>query len=437
MQVIVLGSGVIGVTTAYYLARAGAEVTVIERAEGPGLETSFANAGQVSPGYSTPWAAPGIPLKAMKWLFQRHAPLSLRPDGSLFQLRWMAAMLANCTDARYRINKERMVRIAEYSRDCLRGLREETGISYEARTRGVLQVFRTTAQVAAAQRDIEVLTEFGVAHELLDRDALASAEPALGRVSDKLVGGLRTLNDETGDCYLFTARLAEQARSLGIKFRFNTRIESLLRNGKRIAGVRIGRPDGTTETLRADRYVLALASYSRDLLAPLQLDLPVYPVKGYSLTLPIVNPSAAPVSTVMDESYKVAMTRFDTRIRVGGMAELAGFDLGLNPRRRRTLEMVVGDLFPGAGDSAQGEFWTGLRPMTPDSTPVVGATPYPELFLNTGHGTLGWTMACGSGRLVADLVIERRPAIRHDDLAIARYGKVAVSTPARQLAPAQ
>ena len=437
MQVIVLGSGVIGVTTAYYLARAGAEVTVIERAEGPGLETSFANAGQVSPGYSTPWAAPGIPLKAMKWLFQRHAPLSLQPDGSLFQLRWMAAMLGNCTDTRYRINKERMVRIAEYSRDCLRELRDETGISYEARTRGVLQVFRTAAQVAAAQRDIEVLSEFGVAHELLDRDALASAEPALGRVSDKLVAGLRTLNDETGDCYLFTTRLAEQARSLGVQFRFNTRIESLLCKGKRIAGVRIGRPDGTTETLRADRYVLALGSYSRKLLAPLQLDLPVYPVKGYSLTLPIVNAAAAPVSTVMDETYKVAMTRFDTRIRVGGMAELAGFDLGLNPRRRKTLEMVVGDLFPGAGDSANAEFWTGLRPMTPDSTPVVGATPYPELFLNTGHGTLGWTMACGSGRLVADLVTERQPAIRYDDLAIARYGKVAASTSARQFATAQ
>ncbi len=437
MKVIVLGSGVIGVTTAYYLARAGAEVTVIERAEGPGLETSFANAGQVSPGYSTPWAAPGIPLKAMKWLFQRHAPLSLRPDGSLFQLRWMAAMLGNCTDARYRINKERMVRIAEYSRDCLRDLRDEIGISYEARTRGVLQVFRTAAQVAAAQRDIEVLSEFGVAHELLDRDALASAEPALGRVSDKLVAGLRTLNDETGDCYLFTTRLAEQARSLGVQFLFNTRIESLLRKHKRITGVRIGRPDGATETLRADRYVLALGSYSRDLLAPLQLDLPVYPVKGYSLTLPIVNADAAPVSTVMDETYKVAMTRFDSRIRVGGMAELAGFDLGLNPRRRKTLEMVVDNLFPGAGDSAKAEFWTGLRPMTPDSTPVVGATPYPELFLNTGHGTLGWTMACGSGRLVADLVTDRQPAIRHDDLAIARYGKVAVSTSSRQLASAQ
>jgi D-amino-acid dehydrogenase len=437
MHVIILGSGVIGVTTAYYLARTGIEVTVIERGDGPALETSFANAGQVSPGYSTPWAAPGVPLKAIKWLFQRHAPLSVRSDGSLFQLRWMAAMLRNCTDSRYRINKERMVRIAEYSRDCLRELREETGIAYEQRSRGVLQVFRKAGQLAAAQRDVEVLREFGVAHELLDRDGLASAEPALGKVADKLIGGLRTLNDETGDCYLFTTRLAEQARALGVRFRFNTSVESMLHERSRIKGVRVTTSDGEIETLHADRYVLAMGSYSRELLAPLHLDLPVYPVKGYSLTLPIVDTGAAPVSTVMDETYKVAMTRFDSRIRVGGMAELGGFDLRLNPRRRETLEMVVGDLFPGASDVAKGEFWTGLRPMTPDSTPIVGATRFPELFLNTGHGTLGWTMACGSGRLIADLVTERKPAIRHDDLALARYGKVAVSTSGRQFALAR
>lgn len=437
MQVIVLGSGVIGVTTAYYLARAGAKVTVVERGEGPALETSFANAGQVSPGYSTPWAAPDIPLKALKWLFQRHAPLSIRPDGSLFQLRWMTAMLRNCTDSRYRINKERMVRLAEYSRDCLRQLRKESGISYEERSLGFLQVFRTHAQLEAAQRDIEVLREFGVAHELLDRGALASVEPALARVASKLVGGLRTVNDETGDCHLFTTRLAEQARALGVQFRFNTQIESLLSDRGRIKGVRVVSPEGARETLHADRYVLALASYSRALLAPLQLELPVYPVKGYSLTLPIADAAASPVSTVMDETHKVAMTRFDSRIRVGGMAELGGFDLRLNPRRRETLEMVVKDLFPGAGDGSQGEFWTGLRPMTPDSTPIVGATRYPELFLNTGHGTLGWTMACGSGQLLADLVTERQPTIRHDDLALARYGKVAVSTSGHQLAAAQ
>ncbi|AVZ79579.1 D-amino acid dehydrogenase [Zoogloeaceae bacteirum Par-f-2] len=416
MQVIVLGSGVIGTTTAYYLARAGASVTVLERQPGPGLETSYANAGQVSPGYSTPWAAPGIPLKAIKWLFQRHAPLALRADGSLFQLRWLAAMLRNCTPAAYAINKERMMRLSEYSRDCLRELRAETGIQYEERSLGTLQLFRTPAQLEAAVRDIAVLKECGVPYELLDRDSLAQAEPALARVRDKLAGGLRLPNDETGDCALFTRRLAEMAATLGVRFCYSQTVERFELAGQRINGLIVG-----GQRLTADRYVLAFGSYSRPFLQQLGLDIPVYPVKGYSLTAPLLDAAAAPVSTVLDETYKVAVTRFDNRIRVGGMAELTGYDLSLNPRRRATLEMVASDLFPGGGDWPRAEFWTGLRPMTPDGTPIVGATPVAGLYLNTGHGTLGWTMACGSGRLVADLVLGRQPAIRADDLALARY----------------
>ncbi|MEZ5628194.1 MAG: D-amino acid dehydrogenase [Rhodocyclaceae bacterium] len=416
MDVIVLGSGVIGTSTAYYLARNGARVTVLERQPGPALETSYANAGQVSPGYSTPWAAPGIPLKAMKWLFQRHAPLAIRPDGTRFQLEWMMAMLRNCAAERYTVNKSRMMRLAEYSRDCLRGLRADTGIDYESRTRGTLQLFRTQAQVDAAKRDIEVLMDFGVPFELLDRDQVAGAEPALAQARDKLAGGLRLPNDETGDCHLFTRRLAEMATELGVDFRFGQAVDGLIADNGRITGVRVG-----NEVLRADRYVLAFGSYSRDFLAPLGLKLPVYPVKGYSLTIPMTNAEAAPVSTVLDETYKVALTRFDDRIRVGGMAELAGFDLSLNPRRRQTLEMVVNDLFPGSGDVPAAEFWTGLRPMTPDSTPIVGTTGYPNLYLNTGHGTLGWTMACGSGKLVADLATDRHPDISTDGLSLDRY----------------
>ncbi|HJV25426.1 MAG TPA: D-amino acid dehydrogenase [Aromatoleum sp.] len=422
MRVLVLGSGVVGTTTAWYLARKGAKVTVIDRQPGAALETSYANAGQVSPGYSTPWAAPGIPLKAMKWLFQRHSPLSIRPDGSLFQLRWMAQMLRNCTADRYAVNKERMMRLSEYSRDCLRALRADTGISYEERTLGTLQLFRSQAQVDAAARDIQVLEECGVPYELLDRDQLARVEPALARVSHKLAGGLRLPNDETGDCHLFTTRLAEKARELGVEFRYGQDIREVMVGGGDVIGVQVG-----NEVLAADRYVLALGSYSRQMLAPLGLDLPVYPLKGYSLTVPLVDAAAAPVSTVLDETYKIAITRFADRIRVGGMAELGGFDLGLNPRRRETLEMVVSDLFPGGGDVPKAEFWTGLRPMTPDGTPVVGATAYPDLFVSTGHGTLGWTMACGSGQLMADLVTGHQPAIRHQDLGLARYGKVAAS----------
>lgn len=426
MKVLVLGAGVVGTSSAYYLARGGADVTLLDRQPGAGLETSYANAGQISPGYSTPWAAPGIPLKALKWLFQRHAPLAIRADGTAFQLRWMMDMMRNCTSERYAVNKERMMRVAEFSRDCLRELCSEAGLRFEHRTGGTLQLFRTQAQLDAAQRDIVVLQECGVPFELLDRDGLQRAEPALVHARERLAGGLLLPNDETGDCHLFTQALADQLPSLGVSRKFDSDVCALEVDAGRIAGVRLD----SGERISADRYVLAFGSYSRKLLEPLGLDIPVYPLKGYSLTIPLVDASRAPVSTVLDETYKIAVTRFDDRIRVGGMAEIAGFDLTLNRRRRETLEMVVTDLFPG-GDLERAEFWTGLRPMTPDGTPIIGATPYPELFLNTGHGTLGWTMACGSGRLLADLMLGRRPPISTEGLAMDRYLKRSGSHPVR------
>lgn len=415
MRVVILGSGVVGVTSAYYLARAGHEVEVIDREAGPAQETSFANAGQISPGYASPWAAPGVPLKALKWMFEKHAPLAIRLDGTAFQLQWMWQMLQNCTQARYSVNKGRMVRLAEYSRDCLQALRADTGIEYEGRTGGTLQVFRTQQQLDGAAKDISVLRDANVPFELLTPAELHKAEPALAAVSNKLTGGLRLPNDETGDCQKFTTRLAAMAEALGVKFRYNTDIDSLLVSGGRIAGVQSG-----SETIRADSYVVALGSYSTKLLNKI-VSIPVYPLKGYSLTAPIVNESAAPVSTVLDETYKIAITRFDDRIRVGGMAEIVGFDKSLLQARRETLEMCVNDLFPGGGDTAKASFWTGLRPMTPDGTPVVGRTPLSNLFLNTGHGTLGWTMSCGSGQLLADLMSGKQPAIQSDDLSVHRY----------------
>ncbi len=421
MRALVLGSGVIGVTSAWYLAKAGLQVTVIDRQPGPALETSFANAGQISPGYSTPWAAPGIPLKAVKWLFQRHAPLAIRPDGTLFQLSWLLQMLMNCSPERYAVNKERMLRLSEYSRDCLKALRADTGIAYEGRQGGTLQVFRTHAQLEAIDKDVQVLRDVGVAYELLAPDQLAQAEPALHAVRHKLVGGLRLPGDETGDCQLFTQRLADDARALGVEFRYGCTVQHIDQRAGRIAAVVVRDAHGT-HRLHADQYVLAMGSFSRQALEPLSLKLPVYPLKGYSLTVPIVDPTASPVSTVMDETYKIAVTRFDDRIRVGGMAEVGGFDLRLDPRRRATLEHVVRDLFPRGGDVAAATFWTGLRPMTPDGTPIVGATPYANLWLNTGHGTLGWTMACGSGKLLADLIARRQPEISAEGLGIARYG---------------
>ncbi|MCZ2497106.1 FAD-dependent oxidoreductase [Xylophilus sp. Kf1] len=415
MKVIILGGGVVGVTTAYYLARAGVEVTVFDRQPGPALETSFANAGQISPGYSTPWAAPGVPFKALKWMFQQHAPLAIRADGSLWQLQWMAKLLRNCTAERYSENKERMMRVAEYSRSCLRQLRADTGIQYEQRTGGTLQLFRTQAQVDAVQRDIAVLEECGVPYRLLDRNALASVEPALAQARDRLAGGLQLPADETGDCHMFTGALRRIAEDLGVTFRFDQKIEALELVGDRVSGVRV-----SGQVQQADRYVVALGSYSRAMLGPLGIDVPVYPVKGYSLTVPLVDDALAPQSTVLDETYKIAVTRFERRIRVGGMAELAGFDARLDPRRRATLEMVVKDLFPG-GDVAQASFWTGFRPMTPDSTPIIGATGLRNLVLNTGHGTLGWTMACGSARVVSDILTGAGPEIDVAGLGIERY----------------
>ena len=417
MHVVILGSGVTGVTSAYYLARAGFRVTVIDRQAGPALETSFANAGQVSPGYSSPWSAPGIPLKVLKWMFQRHAPLSIYPDGTLWQLRWMSMLLENCTSKRYAVNKERMVRLAEYSRDCLRDLRCQTGISYEERTLGTLQIFRNQQQLDAANQDIAVLAQHGIPFELLSRDGCVKAEPALAQVKNKLTGGLHLPRDETGDCHLFTTRLADMAQALGVTFRYNLPIENLLSKNGKIVGVAAGH-----ERIVGDHYVIALGSYSRALLQQAGLNIPVYPVKGYSLTVPVSNTAASPVSTIMDETYKVAITRFDMRIRIGGMAELAGFNHALNPRRRETLEMVLSDLFPQCGDIPAASFWTGLRPMTPDGTPIIGATRHANLWLNTGHGTLGWTMACGSAQILADLIAKQQPAIRANDLSINRYG---------------
>jgi D-amino-acid dehydrogenase len=415
MKVLVLGAGVIGTTTAYYLARAGHEVTVVDRQPGPARETSFANAGQVSPGYAAPWAAPGVPLKALRWMFQKHAPLAIGLDGSMDQLRWMWQMLRNCSPQRYAVNKERMVRLAEYSRDCLAQLREDTGLRYEGREGGTLQVFRTQAQLDAVGKDVAVLRAAGVPFELLGPEDLLRAEPAIA--TGPLVGGLRLPGDETGDCHLFTTGIAQLAQSMGVRFSFGESIDRVEVSGGRVAGVQQGR-----NLLKADAYVMALGSYSTALLSGL-VPIPVYPVKGYSITVPIADAARAPVSTVLDESYKIAVTRFDNRIRVGGMAELRGFDLRLNPRRRETLELCLNDLFPGAGDTAAGSFWTGLRPMTPDGTPLVGRTPLPNLYLNTGHGTLGWTMACGSARVLADLMSGHAPEIRADDLSVERYAQ--------------
>lgn len=417
MHVIIIGSGVIGTTTAYYLGKQGHKVTVLERQPQSGMETSFANAGQVSPGYSAPWAGPGIPLKAIKWMLSEHSPLAIRVSKMDWEmLRFMVMMLRNCTVARYDVNKSRMLRIADYSRLMLEELRQETNIQYDQRTKGTLQVFRTDKQLQGSKQDTDILDACNVPYERLDVEGCIAAEPALHYVRDKIKGGLRLPLDETGDCFMFTQNLAKMAQGLGVEFKYGVAVQAIQTANTQITGIQTNQG-----LMTADSYVMALGSFSPQLLRPIGIDIPVYPVKGYSITVPIINPEAAPVSTVMDETYKVAITRLGDRVRVAGTAELTGFDVRLRNERRETVRFVVSDMFPKAADMSQDHFWTGLRPMTPDGTPIIGATPYSNFFINTGHGTLGWTMACGSGKLVADLVAGQAPAIDMNNLGMDRY----------------
>ncbi len=416
MKVLVLGGGVIGVASAYYLAKAGHEVELVDRQSGPALETSFGNAGEVSPGYSAPWAGPGVPIKAIQWMLMQHSPLVIWPLLDPAMWRWGAMMLANCTAKAYALNKSRMVPIAEYSRDVLKQLRADTGISYDDRAQGTLQLFRTQKQLDGIGDDVAVLKQYGVPFEVLDRAGFCQVEPALKLTQEKFVGALRLPGDETGDCFKFSNRLAEMAGALGVQFRWNTRIQQLQVGGGAITGVHTD-----AGLLKADKVVLALGSHSPQLLEPVGVRIPVYPVKGYSITVPITDAQYAPESTIMDETHKVAVTRLGDRIRVGGTAELAGYSLNLREPRRGTLNHVVTDLFPRGGDVSKASFWCGLRPMTPDGTPIVGPTPVQNLLLATGHGTLGWTMACGTGRVIADMVSGRQPDIDVSGLAMARY----------------
>ncbi|MDN2565485.1 D-amino acid dehydrogenase [Aquibium sp. A9E412] len=416
MRILVCGGGVVGVTTAYYLARQGHEVEVIERREGPAEETSFANAGQVSPGYSAPWAAPGVPLKALRWLTMRHGPLVIRPRLDPAMWGWLLRMLGNCTSARYALNKARMVPLAEYSRDRLRELRADAGIAYDEGSGGTLQLFRTQKQLDSVGGDVAVLRQIGVPHAVLDRAGCIAAEPALAHAAADFVGGLRLPGDETGDCRMFTQRLAAVAALIGVRFTYDTEVRAITASGGAVSGAVTSR--GPRE---ADACVVALGSHSPAMVAGFGLRLPICPVKGYSLTMPVADPERAPVSTIMDETYKTAITRLGRRIRVGGTAELAGFDPRLRADRRAALEHSFAALFPHGGRLDEASFWTGFRPMTPDGPPIIGETPVRGLYLNTGHGTLGWTMACGSARVLSDIIGGRAPEIDVSGLALTRY----------------
>ncbi|MHB8535958.1 MAG: D-amino acid dehydrogenase [Sulfuricaulis sp.] len=418
MKVLVLGSGVIGVTSAWYLQRAGHEVTVVDRQPEPGMETSLANGGQLSWAAGVPWAAPGIPLKALKWMLHPHSPLVLRPRLDPGMWVWLFQMLANCSRARYAISRERLLRLSRYSRECLAALRREIPIHYDERAGGLLELYRTARELDEARREAALLQDRGLPCRVLDRAACVAHEPALRAAREKIAGGLLLPEDESGDCLLFTRRLALRAEQNGVRFALATKIERLVADGDRLAHVRTDKGE-----MSADAYVLACGSYSPLLARPLGLSLPVYPVKGYSATIDIENVNAAPTGTLTDVEHKVVVTRLGNTLRGAGTAELAGYDLRLRPARCATITHVLGELFPGAGNLAQARYWCGLRPMTPDNPPLLGPTPYKNLFLNTGHGTLGWTMACGSAKATADLVSGQRPEVDLDGLTLARFSR--------------
>lgn len=418
MRVVVLGAGIIGVTTAYYLAKQGVEVEVLDRQRAAGMETSFANAGELSYGMTSPWAAPGIPLKAVKWLFMHHRPLFIWPLMSPRMWRWCIQMLRNCNANSYALNKGRMVRVSNYSRDSLTELLQDVQIDFELREKGTLQLFRKQKQLDSSKADQDVLAKYDSPFEVLDRDGCIAAEPGLAHVAEKFVGGLRLLSDRTGDCRMFTQALADKAAEMGVTFHYDVTINGVTREGNRITGV-----DTTDGLVTADKFVCAMGPYAPVLLRTIGIDLPIYPIKGYSITLPVTSPDDAPQSTIMDETFKVAVTRLGERIRVAGQAEIIGYNKKLGSHATDAVRHVVSDLFPKGGDVSKAEGWTGLRPMTPDGTPVLGPTRYKNLFLNTGHGTLGWTMSCGSARLVADLVVGNEPGIDIDGLTAARYGQ--------------
>jgi len=415
VKVVILGSGVVGLTSAWYLSQAGFEVTVIDRQARSAEETSFANAGQISYGYSSPWAAPGIPAKAIKWLFEEHAPLKIKPSLSPELIQWASQMLVNCQLEKYRVNKSRMLTIANRSRECLAELNRNYDLNYQGRTKGTLQIFRNPAQLKAVEKDIALLEESGTNYQLMNPAQCLVQEPGLANMQGNLVGGLYLPDDETGDCQLFCQQLQQMAEQAGVTFLFNTTVDKLNSENNQVVSV-----ETSQGTIHADSYVIALGSYSKHLLAPLGIDIPVYPVKGYSLTLPVIDQQHAPNSTIMDETYKVAVTRFEQRIRVAGTAELAGFDPALPDKRLATLNHVVSNLFPQGVDLAQAEYWTGFRPMTPDGTPIIGQTKFSNLYTNTGHGTLGWTMACGSADILTRIIASQGQQ-SFNELSVERY----------------
>lgn len=409
MKIAVLGSGIIGTSTAWWLNQAGHDVVVIDRASGPARETSRANGGQISVSYSEPWANPQAPLKLLRWLLQDDAPLLFRPQFDPRQWWWGVLFLRECLPGRLAPNIRAMVRMAEYSRSTLQAMRRELGIQYEHLERGILNFYRDQAEFERSQKMAGVMRDFGVDRRIVDPDEIQRLEPALAGACHTFVGGDYTVDDESGDVHLFTTALAEKARQAGVEFRFSTQLSRLIPVGGQIAAAEVVNPDGLYETVQADAYVAALGAFTPQFVTPLGIPCNVYPAKGYSATFDIVDPQAAPTISLTDRANKVVYTRLGNQLRMAGTAELAGYSRAINTNRCQNMSQLAHELFPTALDFDNVRYWSGLRPATPSSVPLIGRTKIQNLYLNTGHGTLGWTMGVGSGRALADIMCGREP----------------------------
>ena len=411
MRVLVLGGGVIGVTAAWYLANDGHEVTLVDRHAGPALETSFANGGQISASYAEPWANPEAPLKILKWLGQEDAPLLFRLRADWRQWRWGLQFLVECLPSRTKHNTIQCLNMALYSRACLQKLRAETGIAYDHLERGILQFYTDAAEFDQGVAAAELMRQYGCDRDIKTVDECVAIEPALAQCRDRVAGGIFTATDESGDAQAFTTHLAQRAAERGVTLRFGVTVDRLVGAGDRLEGVRLHDADGHLELATADAYVMALGSHSPFLLEPIGVPCNVYPAKGYSATIRVGGHGGAPTVSLTDLAWKIVLTRLGDRLRVAGTAELNGWDKTLNQTRCQALTKRTFELFPDAGEPEGVQYWAGLRPATPSNVPLVGATRYRNLFLDTGHGTLGWTMACGSGRALADLIGGRTPEV--------------------------
>ncbi len=430
MKVIVLGAGLLGVTSAYFLRQQGHEVTVVDRQAMPAAETSFANGGQISVSHAEPWANPSAPLKVLKWLGQEDAPLLFRVRADMRQWLWGLQFLRECTPARTRHNIAQIVRLGTYSRDTLQQLRRDIGIDYDQRTQGILHFYTSQKEFDGAEGPAAQMRELGCDRRVISADEAVRLEPALRHVRPQLAGATYTAEDESGDANLFARELVARCRTDGVQFLMSHTVTALREAGGRIDHVEATDAEGRFQRLRADAFVLAMGSQSPQYAAPLGIRLPIYPAKGYSVTMPVKDQAMAHQVSLTDDEYKLVFSRLGDRLRIAGTAELNGHDRDLNRVRCEAIVRRTEELFPGAGDTEQAQFWTGLRPATPSNVPIIGRSKIANLYLNTGHGTLGWTHSCGSGKSIARIISGLAPEV---DFAftglqarVARVGGVAL-----------